>query len=257
MPTTYWIDRLARFGYVIKGLVYILIGALALRAAFDLVGGQITGLTGALKAILIQPFGQILLGVVVVGLGTYALWFIIRAVLDVENEGSGWLALVKRFSYGFNGVGHLGLALIGVQLLIGLKASSDEQAPESLASRLLAQPLGQWLVILVAAMIAGVAIYNLYDAYQAKFCEGLRLEEMEKGLITWAVLFGQIGRVAQSIILMVIALFSIRTALLFDPQQAQGLEGALAYLDQLAFGPWLFWASSFSLTWPRAILWLR
>lgn len=62
---------------------------------------------------------------------------------------------------------------------------------------------------------------------------------MEEGLTVWAVLFGQIGRVAQSIILMVIALFSIRTALLFDPQQAQGLEGALAYLDQLAFGPWL------------------
>ena len=43
-----WIERLARGGYVAYGIVYVLVGVLALRAAFG-AGGKATGQEGALR----------------------------------------------------------------------------------------------------------------------------------------------------------------------------------------------------------------
>jgi Domain of Unknown Function (DUF1206) len=56
-----WIERLARVGYVAYGVVYVLVGVLALQAAFG-GGGAATGQEGALRSILLAPLGKVLLG---------------------------------------------------------------------------------------------------------------------------------------------------------------------------------------------------
>src|SRR3954451_2717274 len=62
VPTTArpWIERLARAGYLAKGVVYLLIGILALQAAAG-AGGRTTGTTGAFRVLLRQPLGHWLL----------------------------------------------------------------------------------------------------------------------------------------------------------------------------------------------------
>ena len=64
---------MARFGLVAKGSVYILMGALALRAALHH-GGATTDQRGAMRTILHQPFGRTMLAAAGVGLCGYALW---------------------------------------------------------------------------------------------------------------------------------------------------------------------------------------
>src|SRR5262249_52871802 len=82
------VELLARLGYAAKGLIYVIIGVLAVRVAIG-DGGKTTDNRGALQAIYHQPFGQFLLGVVVVGLIGYALWcFILRALLDADAWGT-------------------------------------------------------------------------------------------------------------------------------------------------------------------------
>jgi Domain of Unknown Function (DUF1206) len=56
-----WIERLARFGYLAYGVVYVLVGVLALQAAFG-GGGGAPGQEGALRSILLAPLGKVLLG---------------------------------------------------------------------------------------------------------------------------------------------------------------------------------------------------
>ncbi len=51
-----WIEKLARLGYAAKGVVYILVGLLALQAARG--GQQATDSGGPLRSIVSQPFGQ-------------------------------------------------------------------------------------------------------------------------------------------------------------------------------------------------------
>jgi Domain of Unknown Function (DUF1206) len=51
-----WVERLARLGYVAKGVAYAAIGFLALRKALGF-GGKTTDPTGAMQSIRTEPFG--------------------------------------------------------------------------------------------------------------------------------------------------------------------------------------------------------
>ena len=73
-----FIEKFARFGYAAKGVVYVVVGALAAIAAFGQ-GGQTTGSRGALETISHQPFGQALLGIVALGLIGYGVYEFVKA----------------------------------------------------------------------------------------------------------------------------------------------------------------------------------
>src|SRR5438105_15640154 len=82
-----WIERWARIGYAAHGVVYALIGILALQAAFG-IGGDVTDVEGALVRIIAAPFGRFLLRVVALGLVGYAAWRFVQAAFDPQNKGT-------------------------------------------------------------------------------------------------------------------------------------------------------------------------
>ena len=61
--TSPWAARLARIGFAAKGVVYLLMGYLATRAAIG-AGGEIADTKGALITIYDQPLGKALLFVI-------------------------------------------------------------------------------------------------------------------------------------------------------------------------------------------------
>ena len=69
---------MARFGYVTKGAVYLVVGALAVGVATGM-GGQTTDLAGALRTISTKPFGRVILSFVSLGLIAYGLLMIVIA----------------------------------------------------------------------------------------------------------------------------------------------------------------------------------
>src|SRR5687768_7964445 len=79
-----WIVRLGRFGLAAKGVVYLIVGALAIQAAFGS-GGEVTDQDGAFRAVLRQPFGGVLLGILAAGLFAYMVWRIVQAVMNPER----------------------------------------------------------------------------------------------------------------------------------------------------------------------------
>src|SRR5437867_10492801 len=93
-----WVEGMARFGYVVRGVLYAIIGLLALAVAFG-VGGATTDKTGAIATIGARPFGKVLLAVVVVGLAGYSLWGFIRAIFDPLHRGTGPKGLAARVGY--------------------------------------------------------------------------------------------------------------------------------------------------------------
>ena len=80
-------EVLARAGFVARGLVWGIIGVLALKLALGH-GGKITNQQGALHTVAHQPFGKILLTLVAIGLGGYSLWRLVRAAIGHGREGS-------------------------------------------------------------------------------------------------------------------------------------------------------------------------
>ena len=234
-----WVERLGRFGYVSKGVVYGIVGLLAAQAAFGR-GGKTTDTQGALQTIVNQPFGKFLLALVAIGLIGYVIWRFVQAIKDPENKGNDAKGLAVRIGYAVNGLIYASLALSAVKIVMGTgggKNSSD--STEDSTARLLSQPFGQWLVGTVGAIVMGVGFYEFYQAYTAKFCRNFKLNEMSDTEKTWATHLGRFGLAAKGVVYSIIGFFLIQAARQSKSKQVRGLEGALDSLARQPYGRWL------------------
>jgi hypothetical protein len=232
-----WIERLARAGYVAYGAVYVLVGALALRAAFG--GGDgATGQEGALRQVLLAPLGRVLLVLVAVGLLAYAAWRLFQGILDPENEGRDAKGVVKRFDHVLNGLFHAALAFSAGQLALG-SGGSGEGSPDDWTATLMSQPLGRWLAVSAGTVVVVAGLYQFYQAYKADFRDELKTGEMSLREKRWTAHAGRLGYAARGVVFGVIGVFLVQAALQTDPQEARGLGGALETLARQPFGPYL------------------
>ena len=236
-----WVERLARFGYVAKGIVNGLVGVLALQMAFG-VGGATTDARGALERILLAPFGRLLLAVIALGLVGYGLWRFVQAGLDTEGKGADAKGLLTRGSYALIGAAYLGLALSAARLLLGSGGGNSEGQYQGWTATLLARPFGRWLVALAGLVAIGIGVYQLYQAWSAKFAEHLRLRGLGTDQQNMVTRLGRIGHAARGLVFGIIGLFLIVAAVREQPEQTRGIGGALATVAQQPYGPWLLGA---------------
>jgi hypothetical protein len=231
-----WIVRMARFGYLSKGAVYIVIGILAVMTAFGL-HGKLTTSSGALYTIAKQPFGSVVLMVLAVGLAGYAMWQVIMTVFDPEHKGNdakGWIA---RISYLIIAAIYFGLCINAIKIIFRASISTSSEKYQTLSAKALAQPLGQAIIALIGAVIIGVGIYNFYKACTEKFKHKLKRHEMNKEEWKIAIYIGKFGLAAHGVVFAIIGFFLIRTAIQANPAETKGLDGALAELAKQPFGP--------------------
>lgn len=235
-----WVERLARLGYAAKGVVYLIIGGIAARAALGS-GERVEGSQGALRTILEQPFGKALLALTALGLAGYALWRFVQAALDPEGKGSDGGGLAKRAGYAISGVIHAGLALAAARMVMGGGGgqSGGGDSADHWTAVLMRQPAGRWLVAAVGLGILAYGAYALYRAYAVKLDRQLDLSRMSPEARTWAVRAGRAGIAARGVVFLVMGFFLLRAALQFDPSEARGLDGALQALQQASYGPWI------------------
>jgi hypothetical protein len=234
-----WLVWLGRFGYIAKGVVYTLIGVLAVLAAIG-AGGETTGTTGAFEKIGEVPFGRVLLIAIGVGLAGYALWRFVQAFMDTENKGAGAKGIAVRASYFVIGVVHAVLAISAFKLLSGATpGASDGDSTHGWTVELMAQPYGRWLVGIIGAIVFGRGAFHMYRAFSLKFREKLQLAEMSATEEKWALRLGRMGYGARGFVFAIIGIFLIAAAIREDPDQAYGLGGALHMLAQQPWGTWV------------------
>ncbi|MFC0272524.1 DUF1206 domain-containing protein [Metabacillus herbersteinensis] len=232
-----WIRRFAQIGYFSKGAVYILVGILSLMAALG-IGGKTSDTSGVFSTLASKPFGEILIWLIAIGLIGYVMWRLIQVIKDPEQEGTDLKGIFIRVAYLISGIiyGSLAFKAITIALHAGNSSGNSEQ---STSAKLLSQPFGQWLVGILGLIIIGYGIYEFYNAYKEKFAEKFKVSEMNKHEIRIGKKAGKIGLSARGIVLSIIGYFFIRTALTADPDQAKGMDGALAEIAQEPFGQWM------------------
>ena len=236
-PGDDWLETAARVGYTAKGVVYTIVGVLAVQAAFT-GGGQTTGARGAIREIASQSFGQILLVLTALGLFGYAVWRLTAAALDPANEGTDAEGLVKRTGYAVSGLINGALAFFAARIAFG-SGGGGGRSSQGLTAQLMSQPFGQWLVGIVGAIIIGVGLYHFYRAFKDKFMEKYKVGEMSRTERTWARRIGEVGLSARGVVFCMIGVFVIQAALQSQPGEVRGLGGAFNTLLQQPYGPWL------------------
>lgn len=245
-----WIERLARYGYAAKGVVYLLIGSLAALGAFKRgEGGEgPTDSRGALTQVVYQPYGRFMLGVVAVGLAGYALWRVVQALRDTEEKGTSWKGLAVRAGYACIGVVYAGLSFSTVRLILGHGAGKgSDETTRGWTALALMFPLGQLLVGLGGLGVIGLGCWQCYKAYTAKFCRKWKRHEMHEHAHGLAVRVGQVGLVARAVVFFIIGLFLIQAAWYARAEEARGLSGALRALEQQPYGPYVLGAVALGL----------
>lgn len=234
-----WVEKLARFGYVVRGVLYIIIGLLALQVALGR-GGETTTKNGAIATIGEQPFGKLLLVLVLVGLVGYSLWGLIRAFLDPLGRGTEPKGLAQRAGYLVSALTYGSLVLPTFRFIVGQPGNNQGgSGSQEFSAALLAQPFGPFLVGLLGliGIIGGFGQIwgGVTSSFEKDLNEGL-MSDKERQVALWA---GRIGMVARGIIFALIGFFILQSALHVDPKQAKGVDGALQELARQPFGPLL------------------
>jgi hypothetical protein len=232
-----WFEYLARLGYIVKGIVYAIVGVLATQVAFG-TGGETTGTKGALQEIVSQPFGTVLLSIVAFGLMGYALWRLVQAAFDPEHKGNDAEGIGARIGYAISGVIYGFLAFTALQIVLGTGGGGGSST-DSRTAWLMSQPFGIWLVGIVGVAIIGVGLYQLYRGITADFRKQINEAKMNDREETVVTTTGRIGLSARGVVLGLIGIFVIQAAWQADPNEAAGLGQSLAELAQQPFGPWL------------------
>ncbi|HEX8176189.1 MAG TPA: DUF1206 domain-containing protein [Pyrinomonadaceae bacterium] len=233
-----WMERIARFGYAMKGVVYMVIGALATKAAFGL-GGETTDTRGALRAINDQPFGKFALGTVAFGLIGYVAWRWIQAIADTDDKGTNLKGILARIGYVGSGLVYAGLAFTAAKVLIDVgDPDSSTEVQQDWVAHFLSMPYGRWVVGLAGLSVLGFGLYQIYKGIRAKFRKRLKLGEMSPSRKFWATLTGRVGYCARGVVFCIVGGFLVQAARHFNPSEAKGLD---AVLDTLSSGPFGLW----------------
>ena len=229
-------EWLARSGFAARAVIYGIIGILAIKLALG-AGGTTTNQQGALKTIARQPFGEVLLILVAIGLAGYALWRLLHALLGhgPDDSDSG----VERVAALASGVAYAGLCAIAVEILLGPGSGGGSRSAPQTTAGVFGWPGGAWLVGIAGAVLIGIGLYQGYRGLTRDFLEESKTEQMSARVRNWIEWIGSFGHLARMVVFALVGVFLIKAAIDYNPSKAVGLDGALAKLAHASYGPFL------------------
>lgn len=226
-------EAVARGGFVMSGLVHVLIGVIALRMAL---GGssQDADQSGALGTVAAAPGGNILLWIGGLAMAALVIWHLAETWF-----GAKWAQNAKdRVAHVIKTLGKAvvygALASTSLRFAAGGGSDSGQQTTE-LTAGLMGSVAGRVLIVVVALVVIGIGGYHVFKGASRGFEDDLRVPQGEK-VVGAIIVTGVLGYIAKGIALIGVGLMFGWAALGADPEKASGLDGALKAIAQLPAG---------------------
>jgi fumarate reductase subunit D len=229
------VEVLERLGYAVRGALYAVMGLLALGIALRIGGGQTTDLSGSLVFLISNPFGKLVLIIIVVGLAAYSLWGFIRAIYDPLHRGSDASGYLARLGFVTSALSYAAIVVFALRILTGSGGASGESTQKTIAS-VLNHPGGGSVTVVIGLIVIGVGLGQFLEAYRATFAKDLKGTEMSERERKRAIALGRFGMFARGVVFLVIGWFIVQAGLHHDPGQVQGFGGAFQFLLNQPFG---------------------
>lgn len=231
----------ARAGYAARGVVYLVVGFFAILAAIG--SGNTEDTHGALRKLLEQPAGGILLTVVGIGLLAFAGWRFIQAIGDPDDHGTSGKGFVIRFAMFASGLIHVGLAVFAISLVFSLGLSGSEggggggngDPTSGWLSWVFGHAWARYVALALTLVPIGIGIAHLHKGWSAGFEKYFDPAYDKGGVVKPICAFGLIAR---GMIFIVIGILAFYGGGIYDAGDAPGLEDALGWIQDLPFG-WL------------------
>jgi len=232
-----WLQLVARAGLVGFGVVHLLLAWLALRIAWGGGGGEEADETGALQTVAAQPFGELLLWALAVGLFALALWQAMLAIWGYRRHQGGKRTRRRLVSAG-RAVAYLVLGGAAVRFALGAATSAAAKQEQATAGAL-GLPGGRFLVGAAGLAVLGAGIAFVWRGFSEGFRENLDMAAMSDSVRAWSLRLGRAGYVAKGVVFAIVGLLVVTAAVTYDPDKSRGLDAALKTLAGQPFGQWL------------------
>lgn len=225
------VRALARAGLTARGVIYILIGWVALLVAF----GQSTreaDQQGALQLLASKPYGLVSLWLLAIGFAAYALWRLSEAAFGVTGEGNGAGPRLKSLG---RGVVYAGFVYLTVKVITGTQGSQAHQQ-QDVTAQAMQHPAGRWLVGIAGVIVVIIGLVLLVQGIRHKFMKDLRTSQMSAGtrrVVRW---LGTIGTSARGVVFALAGVLVIEAAITHDAAKSGGIDKALLTLRDQPFG---------------------
>lgn len=226
--------RFGRLGYAVKGVVYIVMGLLALVASFGK-GGKTADTKGAIVTIGEAPFGKLALLVIVIGLFGYTAWRLVSAATDAERKGDDPTGIGMRLGAAARGLMYGTLAVWTLEYLKTDRQVGGDKSV-SLTDRVLGLPAGRWIVIAAGLGFIAYAFYQVYRAFSEKFLDHLAMTRESAETRKSVTAIGKFGITARAVVFGMIGVLFIKSGWAYDPAKAGGIQKSLRVLSQQPMG---------------------
>ena len=228
-----WIEMLARVGYASRGVIYIIIGGLAVALARH-AGGATTDSRGALRRIAEYPLGSAALLVIALGLAGYAIWRLTEAFANPEGLGSDPKGIIKRIGHAGRGVIYAALSIAAFRMATGSSSGGSSSQTDDWTARVMALPAGRWLVGLAGLLIIAYGIHRIVRAWKSDIGKHMRVAEMKEDTSRQVIHVSRFGIAARGVVFVLVGWLFVQAAVEFEPRGAGGVAEAL---DSLARQP--------------------
>lgn len=219
-----------RVGFVARGVVYGLIGALAVLLATG-AGGKAANQQGALETVARQPFGHALVVAIAACLASYALWRLVRASLGRVPEDSND-SLTDRVGDFGNGIVYAFLAAVAAGVAVG--HTHGNGALSNTTAGILGWPLGRELVAGAGAVLRRpLPRLARHQPWLPRRREGGKMSDRMRRFV---LAIGVVGHVSRMVAFELIGIFLVKAAVEYDPRTAVGIGGALGRLTHQPAG---------------------
>ncbi len=244
-----WVWRMAQLGYAAKGLLYVIVGGTAVLAVLD-IGRRVRGTSGALNFLLASPFGRLAVVFVAAGLCGFVLRRFIQIVVS-PTRGTPPNAIrrfLRRVGFALSGLGHLGVALTAMELVLGVRSFSGATSARAWRPVLLSQLFGVSVIRVAGLAIIGFAIFQFYLAITRRFVVDLQVENMSDQVNKMTFGFGMAGHAGRGVAFLISGVFLVYAGWFVPDIETGGLSQTLRAFGAASFGIWVFFTVAAGLT---------
>lgn len=219
---------LARIGLTARGVVYLVMGWLAVLVA---TGARANvDQRGALTEVLAAPFGTALVWLLTLGFAAYSLWRLSEAAFGVTGAPPGAGPRLRSLA---RAIAYSALAVTSVSLLDGSRGTQAGQQG-NLAGTVMSHSGGRWLVALAGLALVAVGLVMVREGWSAKFMR--YFGHLPSGLRGAVVRLGRVGTVARGIVFAVTGILVVAAAWTATAAKAGGVDQAFKTLLAQPYG---------------------
>lgn len=237
------LEWLAKIGTAVYGVMYVVVGWLAVQIAFGDSAGKASG-SGALREIAQQPFGELLLWVACAGFAALVVWKGCEAVAGYPDKDGGE-RVAARVGSGAKAIVFAVLAVAAFQTVTG--SSGGGKSKDSYTAEVMKWPFGPALVVAVGVAIAAYGLFSIYKGISDKWQKSLEAGGRTGDIGTAITVLARTGYSARGMAFLVIGGLFVWAGFSHDARKSGGLDQALVTLRDAPFGQVLLVAVAIGL----------